>query len=90
MTPVILTTKHRGVFYGKIDVASPEITEATLHDAVMLIRWGTTDGVAQLAATGPTDASKLSAKVEAWHLRDVTSLLECSLAAVEGFRARTA
>lgn len=85
MKSVIVTTEHRGVFFGKIGEASPSQTEATLEEAVMVIRFGTTEGLSQLAATGPTKNTKLSAPVPKWHLRKITSIIECSSAAVDKF-----
>jgi hypothetical protein len=43
-------------------------------DAKMAIRWGTTDGVMQLAATGPTSNSRISAKADIPMLRDVAAI----------------
>lgn len=78
MKPVIVTTSHRGVFFGMAESADPSITECTLHDSIMVIYWGTTKGVAQLAVEGPTSKSRLSAVVPRWHLRDVVSIMECT------------
>ena len=88
MKSVIVTTKHRGVFFGNVADPSPAQTELTLEDAVMVIYWGTTKGLGQLAATGPTEKSRLSAVVPKWHLRGVTSILECSGVAVDAFAER--
>lgn len=58
---VIITTERRGVFYGRLQSYDAAKRVAVLDNAIMAIRWGTTDGLLQLAATGPTDDSKLSA-----------------------------
>lgn len=88
MKHVIVTTEHRGVFFGQIGKASPNQTEATLKDAVMVIRFGTTQGLAQLGATGPTENTKLSALVPKWHIRKITSMVEVSPAAAAAFASR--
>jgi hypothetical protein len=75
---VIVTTEHRGVFFGYLENPSPNATEVTLEGAVMVIYFGTTQGLGQLAATGPTDKTRLAARVPKWHLRKVTSIMECS------------
>lgn len=85
---VIVTTEHRGVFFGLMEDPSPNATEATLEDVAMVIYFGTTEGLGQLAATGPTDKTKLSARVPKWHLRKITSVLETSDVAASSFVAR--
>jgi len=75
---VIVTTKHRGVFFGYIDPAKLTSTTVALSDARMAIRWGTTQGVQQLAATGPTADSKVGAKCDIPVLHDVTAVFAVS------------
>ena len=76
--PVLITTVHRGVFGGLIDnatdVTQPTITNIT--EARMAIRWGTTDGVMQLANTGPTSKSKISAPATIAALNGVTAVFD--------------
>jgi hypothetical protein len=65
LTRVIVTTSHRGVFVGHAEPAAlqtPTPDSVVLHDALMVIRFGTTHGLLQLAATGPTPSTKLSLK----------------------------
>lgn len=53
---VIVTTSHRGVFFGYTDAKEgAEIIQ--LKRARMAIRFGTTRGLMQLAQTGPTPSS---------------------------------
>ena len=58
MTPVLVTTEHRGVFAGLIpadqDFAAKSIA---LQSAKMAIYFGTTKGVMELAETGARAAS---------------------------------
>ena len=58
--PVIVCTEHRGVFFGYSSDTSG--TEIKLSRARMAIRFGTTRGVMELAETGPTAISKISAR----------------------------
>lgn len=61
MKPVIITTSHRGVFYGHIPATTKISAETVkMKGAKMAIYWGTTKGLFELANTGPTDKSKIS------------------------------
>ena len=71
--PVIVCTEYRGVFFGYAEDTSGDVIH--LKDARMAIRWGTTEGVMQLARTGPTATSKVSAKADI-ELRKITSVFE--------------
>ena len=57
-----------------------------LKRAMMAIRWGTTRGVMQLAETGPTATSKISATADI-DVRGVTAVFEVSAAAVKAWEA---
>ena len=78
--PVVVCTTHRGVFFGFAE----DTSGSTVHllGSRMAIRWGTTDGVMQLAKSGPTDKSKIGAECDA-DLRDVTAVFECTEEATE-------
>jgi hypothetical protein len=76
--PVIVCTEHRGVFYGHADDTSGDVIH--LKGARMAIYWGTTRGVMELAETGPTPKSKISAKADI-EVRKVTAVFEVSDAA---------
>lgn len=77
MKPVLVTTKHRGVFAGLIPAdADLSATSMGLKRARMAIRFGTTRGVVQLAETGPTGNSKISAVADVPMLHDITALFE--------------
>jgi hypothetical protein len=70
---VIITTERRGVFVGRLASYDDAARVAQIEDARMIIYWGTTDGLFQLAATGPTPKTKPSAKVPTVRLE----LCEC-------------
>jgi len=71
--PVIVCTEHKGVFFGYADDTSGE--RISLRSARMAIYFGTTRGVMQLAETGPTDNSKISARADL-EIRKVTAVME--------------
>lgn len=75
LTPVLVTTKHRGVFAGLVpsnqDLAAPTMA---LKAARMAIYWGTTKGLMQLCATGPSASSKISAPADIPVLHDITAV----------------
>lgn len=86
MKAVILTTKHRGVFFGYVpddqDMNAPSMG---LQGAKMAIYWGTTKGIMQLAETGPTDKSKISAPADIAALHDITAVFAVSPKALKAW-----
>jgi hypothetical protein len=76
--PVIICTEYRGVFYGYATDTSG--TTVHLKGARMAIYWGTTNGLPELAETGPTSKSRISARADI-DLRKVTAVLEVTAAA---------
>lgn len=71
----LVTTKHRGVFAGEIDDnANLAETSLPLRNARMAIRFGTTRGLMELAETGPTPISKVSAPADIPVLHDITAV----------------
>ena len=73
---VIVFTSHRGVFFGYTSFPSGDVV--TLSRCRMAIRWGTSRGVLELADTGPTERSKLSAQVAVMEIRHVTAFATVS------------
>jgi hypothetical protein len=71
--PVLVTTSHRGVFFGYASDTSGDVIH--LSRARMAIYFGTTRGVMQLAETGPTATSRISARADL-ELRSITSVME--------------
>lgn len=75
MKQVIITTQHRGVFAGEIPDDQDMTAKAMpLKNARMAIYWGTTKGIMQLAETGPTASSKISAPADISMLHDITAI----------------
>lgn len=82
--PVIVCTSHRGVFFGYSEDTSGDVIR--LNRARMAIYWGTTRGVLQLAETGPTSSSKISARADI-EVRGVTAVFEVSPESVSAWEA---
>jgi len=79
--PLVVTTAHRGVFFGYA-VPSDDPT-ITLRDARMCVYWPVdTHGVCGLANAGPSIGAKISPKVSRLILQNVTSVMVCSPEAV--------
>jgi hypothetical protein len=75
MKQVLVTTAHRGVFAGEIeDDQAIDAKAMPIKGARMAIYWGTTKGVMQLCATGPTSSSKISAPADIPMLHDITAI----------------
>ncbi len=81
--PVIVCTEHRGVFFGHAEDTSG--CSIHLTGAKMAIRFGTTRGVMELAETGPTELSKISAPADI-EVRKVTAVFEVTAEAAEKWR----
>ena len=86
MRAVIVCTEHRGVFFGYVDGDTFGHDPIMLRRARMGIRWGTTRGVMQLAETGPTGNSKVSARAT-MEIRKITAIMEVEPAAVAAWEA---
>lgn len=71
--PVIVTTEHRAVVFGYASDTSG--SSIHLRGGKWAIYWGTTRGIAQLAATGPTTSSKISLPADLV-LHKVTAVFE--------------
>ena len=82
--PVIVTTEHRGVFFGYATDTTGD--RFALKRARMAIYWGTTRGLMQLAETGPTQTSKISARADL-EIRKVTAVFEVTPEAAKAWEA---
>lgn len=80
--PVIICTEHRGVFFGY--AADTTGDRVSLRSARMAIYFGTERGVMQLAETGPTTKSKISARADI-EVRKITAIFEVAPSAVDAW-----
>jgi hypothetical protein len=87
--PVMVTTLHRGVFFGytstPIDIGRDTIVLELARNA---IDWSAdVRGVFGLAVYGPSAKCRIGPAVPVLHLRDVTSITEVSPDAVDRWEA---
>lgn len=83
---VVVTTAHRGVFFGEL--LSKNGSDVALTNARVCVYWSQeTRGFVGLAATGPLAGSRVSPACPTIELSDVTATLECSPEAVERWEA---
>lgn len=79
---VLVTTEHRGVFFGFAAGATGGKT-VELADAQMCVYWSAdTKGVLGLASHGPGKACKVTRPVERITLQDVTAVADVTAEAV--------
>jgi hypothetical protein len=80
MTAVVVTTLHKGVFFGYIDGAiEQEARTVRIQNARMCIYWtADVQGVFGLASKGPNGGCRIGPKVPAIVLQDVTAIAEAS------------
>lgn len=88
VTPVVVTTSHRGVFFGCLD-GDRNATILDLTDAQMCVYWSPdVRGVLGLAATGPTSRCRIGPPVPRLTLQDVTAVFDATDEAVKAWQAR--
>lgn len=86
--PVVVTTAHRGVFFGMLagDRAGKTVE---LTDAQMCVYWSSdVRGVLGLASDGPSRTSKVTRPVPRITLQDVTSVIDVTEEAVKQWQGR--
>lgn len=75
LTPVLVTTKHRGVFFGWIDPATKSDATVTLKRCRNCIRWASSiGGFLGLAAKGPDANCRIGTESPEVILHDITSV----------------
>jgi len=84
--PVVVTTAHRGVFFGYTRDSKVEIIE--LERARVCLYWSAdVRGFMGLAGQGPTKGCRVGPPVTKIELREVTSVIDCTLEAVEAWES---
>lgn len=74
--PVVVTTAHRGVFFGYATDVSGEVI--SLKDARNCIYWSAdVKGFMGLAANGPSNSCRIGPKADI-ELRAITSVVHCT------------
>ena len=86
LRPVLVTTEHRGVFFGYAADTSGDVI--TLRNCRNCIYWPSGNGgFGGLASEGPAQGARIGAKVAQIELRKITSVAEVSAEAVEKWEA---
>lgn len=86
LIPVLVTTQHRGVFFGHADSAKLADRTLTLERCRCCISWSANvGGFLGLAATGPNRDCKIGTEAPEVLLHDVTSVTKCSGEAAEAW-----
>lgn len=85
--PVVVTTAHRGVFFGYIKESDIESAIIPLRSARNCLSWSNdVKGFMGLAASGPNKSCRVGPAVDI-SLRDITSVIECSPEATQAWEA---
>lgn len=80
--PVLVTTQHRGVFYGRLKKNANRAARSLILDNCRnVLYWSGKGGFLGLAASGPDAGSRLGATAPSVLLHDITSVTECTPAA---------
>lgn len=84
--PVLVTTEHRGVFFGFIDPAHKSNKTLTLQRCRNCISWSASvKGFLGLAATGPDAGCRIGAVAPEVILHGITSVSDVTEAAAEAW-----
>ena len=89
-TPVVVTTEHRGVFFGYLSADQDRTaTSVTITDAQMCVYWSAeVRGILGLAATGPDRRCKITPAVPQITLQSVTAVMDVTDEAVKAWQGR--
>jgi hypothetical protein len=87
--PVVVTTEHRGVFFGMLNGDDPAAKVVTITDAQMCVYWSAdVQGVVGLATSGPSKSCKVTPAAPKITLQGVTAVMEATKEAAEAWKAR--
>lgn len=84
--PVVVTTEHRGVFFGYVEDDSKLPSEITLTNARMCVYWNSSiKGVLGLAAVGPDKDCRIGHSIPKFTAWKITSVSDCTPEATENW-----
>lgn len=87
-TPVIVTTEHRGVFFGYMGEELPTKEKITIKQARNCLYWDVSvKGFIGLATTGPNEKCRIGPAAPSLTLFDVTAVVECTQQAADMWEA---
>lgn len=85
---LLVTTAHRGVFFGYGDGKPPKEGRVKLTNARLCVYWSAdVKGFMGLAANGPTKGCRIGPPVPSITLEAVTSIAEVTKAAAEAWES---
>ncbi len=88
MKAILVTTKHRGVFFGYAKKgADLSKTTLSLKKAKMCIYWRNGNGVMGLAKEGPVGDCKVGSEADIDYLHDVTAVFSVTKEAESVWKA---
>ncbi len=82
--PVLVTTSHRGVFFGYAKEVGGSVID--LRAARNCVQWRGLKGFLDLAVTGPTSSCRIGPAADL-QVRDITSVAKCSDDAVKAWES---
>lgn len=87
--PVVVTTEHRGVFFGYLNDDYDGGEQVELLQAQMCVYWSAdVHGVLGLGATGPSKNCKITPAVPSLSLNKVTAVIGATPEAVTAWQAK--
>lgn len=87
--PVVVTTEHKGVFFGFATGPTAGADTIELLHGQMCVYWSQgVKGVLGLAATGPDKQCKVTAPVPRIELSKVTAVMDATSEAVTAWQSR--
>jgi hypothetical protein len=85
---VVVTTAHRGVFFGEVLEYDTAAKTITLKDSRVIVYWpAEVRGFIGLAYTGPLTGSRVSPPAPKAQYTDVTGLLACTPEAIRSWES---
>lgn len=85
---VVVTTSHRGVFFGELSEINADAKTCSLKDAQMCVYWSSdVRGFIGLAANGPTAGCRVSPSAPYQHLEGYTSITLCGDTAIAAWES---
>lgn len=86
--PVIVTTEHRGVFFGYMNPKSVNDEQIELRRSRLCVYWSAdVKGFMGLASGGPTKSCRIGPQVKSITLRKITAVLAVEEKAVVAWEA---
>ena len=87
MENILVTTKHRGVWFAQVEKGKDLTTETLtdLKNCRMAIYWNTKHGLQELCSIGPNSGSRISHTSDIKVLHHVTAVFSVTDEAAENF-----